>query len=146
MNCRGRLNKTNWLKGALCWKRLGTTDLAGHVAMLQCIIQGRIQNFWKGGAQVKRHLIDGGIPSKRSATIGWRVAHKKILREETSQIAGNGTSRVLFSHYLAPIISLSHTFITLIFPQISNRRQTFTNLANIEVLVLELCDWWLYII
>ena len=31
--------------------------------------------------------------SKRSATIGWRVAYKNILAENASQIAGKGTSQ-----------------------------------------------------
>ena len=33
--------------------------------------------------------------SKRSATNGWRVAYKKFLAENASQIAGKGTSQAL---------------------------------------------------
>ncbi|PIK51920.1 hypothetical protein BSL78_11175 [Apostichopus japonicus] len=54
--------------------------------------QARSEEFAKGGAKPVGKL------SKRSATIGWREAYKKILAENASQIAGNGTTQ---DHLLA---------------------------------------------
>ena len=67
------------------------------------------ENFKEGSEQL---LVNGGIlnnfywglicrkgtaitQSKRSATIGWRVAYKENFAKNASQIAGNGTLHAL---------------------------------------------------
>ena len=53
---------------------------------------GMLNNFYWGLISRKGTAI---TQSKRSATIGWRVAYKELFAKNASQIAGNGTLHAL---------------------------------------------------